>query len=227
MDARDRAFLYELAQITHKNHITSTCIYRTQLNSLQQLESVAAIVSNQLRHYASSEEAIEDVQTHGEAKAIERIICAKIFAEFVSACEDLGALGDAIKNRSGNGVFMRYMSSSVAQAASFYDHVLSYDVQNDLSVTLGTLLGLPDVAVLANRFLPDDYAKIQQSFRNMAVNLFVAAASYRDRIGAQIKTATGSAPLAEQGDEMYILLDVRPAGSASAQRGGDSFSCFE
>lgn len=220
MDSRDRAFLYELTQYTHKNHIVSTYVYRTRLNSLEQMEEVAVFASDQLRHYASREAAAEDVRVHGEAKGIERIICAKIFAEFVSACEDLGALGDAIRNRGRNGIFLRYMSSQVSETASFFDHVLSHDVLNDPSVTLGTLLGLPDVAVLASRFSPEDYAEVQQSFRNQAINVYAAGSMYRDKLGAQIKTATGSIPPTAQADEMYILLDIRPAGSASAQRGG-------
>ena len=110
MNPRDRAFLYELTQFTHKNHIASAYIYRARLNSPELLEDVAVFAGDQLRHYASREEAVADVRAHGEAKAIERIICAKIFAEFVSACEDLGALGDAIRNRARNGVFLRYMS---------------------------------------------------------------------------------------------------------------------
>lgn len=219
MNTRDRAFLYELTQFTHKNHIASAYIYRTRLNSVEQLEDVAVFAGDQLRHYASRDEAIKDVQIHGEAKAIERIICAKIFAEFVSACEDLGALGDAIRHRARNGVCLRYMASGTGEAASFFDHVLSYDVLNDPSVTMGTLLGLPDIAVLANSFSPEDYVEVQQSFRNQAINLYAAASMYRDRVGAQIRTAPGNALPTAQADEMYILLDIRPAGAASTQRG--------
>src|SRR6266487_864343 len=176
MNRRDRTFLTELAQFTHKNHIASAYIYRTRLNSREELEDVAVFTEDRLRHYASLEIALEDVRKHNEAKAIERIVCAKIFAEFVSACEDLGALGDAIRNRARNGVFLRYMSSGTAEAASFFDHVLSYDVLNDPSMTVGTLLGLPDIAVLANGFSPEDYVEIQQSFRNQAINLYATAA---------------------------------------------------
>jgi hypothetical protein len=226
VNPRDRAFLYELTQFTHKNHIASAYIYRTRLNSPELLEDVAVFAGDQLRHYASREEAVADVRAHGEAKAIERIICAKIFAEFVSACEDLGALGDAIRNRARNGVFLRYMSSGTAEAASFFDHVLSYDVLNDPSMTVGTLLSLPDSAVLANSFSPEDYVEVQQSFRNQAINLYATAVMYRDRVGAQVRTATGSAPLPAQADEMYILLDIRQAASASTQRGGIQARAF-
>jgi hypothetical protein len=222
MDRRDHTFLTEVAQFTHKNHIASAYIYRTRLNSREELEDVAVFAENQFRHYASSEVALEEVRQYNEAKAIERIICAKIFAEFVSACEDLGALGDAIKHRQKAGVFLRYLSSSVGQAASFFDDVvLPHDVLNDPSVTIGTLLGLPDVAVLARRFSSADYDEIQQSFRNQAINLYVAATMYRDKKGTQVRTVGGSDVLpAEKEDEIHILLDVIPAGDASTQKGG-------
>ncbi len=222
MNRRDRTFLTELAQFTHKNHIASAYIYRTRLNSREELEDVAVFTEDRLRHYASLEIALEDVRKHNEAKAIERIICAKIFAEFVSACEDLGALGDAIKHRNKEGIFLRYLSSSVGQAASFFDDsVLPLDVLNDPSVTIGTLLDLPDVGVLASKFSPGDYDEIQNSFRNQAINLYIAATMYRDKIGTQTRTVSGGGDLpSEKEDEIHIILDVRPAGDASKQKGG-------
>ena len=222
MDRHDHTFLTELAQFTHKNHIASAYIYRTRLNSREELEDVAVFAEDQLRHYASSEIALEDVRKYNQAKAIERIICAKIFAEFVSACEDLGALGDAIKHRKKEGVFLRYLSSSVGQAASFFDdHVLPHDVLNDPSVTIGTLLDLPDVAVLASRFSQGDYDEVQKSFRNQAINLYAAATMYRDKMGTQVRTVSGGDVLpSEKDDEIHIILDVILAGDSSKQKGG-------
>ncbi len=222
MDRRDRTFLTELTQFTYKNHIASAYIYRTRLNSREELEDVAVFAEDQLRHYASSEIALEDVRKYNEAKAIERIICAKIFAEFVSACEDLGALGDAIKHRKKKGVFLRYLSSSVGQAASFFDKcVLPHDVLNDPSVTIGTMLDLPDVAVLASRFSQEEYIEVQKSFRDQAINLYAAATMYRDKVGAQVRTVSGGGVLpSEKDDEIYIVLDVIPAGDTSTQKGG-------
>src|SRR6266571_2241236 len=51
-----------------------------------------------------------------------------------------------LPSRKKKGVFLRYLSSSVGQAASFFDKcVLPHDVLNDPSVTIGTMLDLPDV----------------------------------------------------------------------------------
>src|SRR6266487_2209335 len=113
MNRRDRTFLTELAQFTHKNHIASAYIYRTRLNSREELEDVAVFTEDRLRHYASLEIALEDVRKHNE------------------------------------GIFLRYLSASVGQAASFFDDfVVPLVVLFDPSVTIGTLLDLPDVGVL-------------------------------------------------------------------------------
>lgn len=152
---------------------------------------------------------------------MERIICAKILAEYISACEDLGAFGDAIRSRKKDSIFQRYLKSSTGQAAEFFDqHVLAYDVPNDPNITLQTILGLPELTTLTDRLSQGEYAACQQSYRNQAINLFVVAKTYRE-IGKDIKTMSNSGVLSSHlDDEMHIIIDLIQAGSMSSQKGG-------
>jgi hypothetical protein len=181
VNTRDRAFLTDLIHFTHKNHIATVYILRSRLNSMDLLEEVAVFAESQLRHYDSREAALADVRKYNDAKRMERIICAKILAEYISACEDLGAFADAVRGHKKDNIFQRYLKSSTGQAADFFDqHVLAYDVPNDPTITLQMLLGLPELTALAGHFSREEYTACQQSYRNQAINLFAAAKTYRE-----------------------------------------------
>ena len=221
MNTRDRAFLKDLTQFTHKNHIATVYILRSRLNSVELLEEVAVYAESQLRHYDSREAALADVRKYNDAKRMEQIIYAKILAEYVSTCEDLGALGDAIRHRKKDGIFHRYLKSLTGQAADFFDkNVLPYNVHNDLTITLQTLLDLPELASLADRLSQETFTACQQSYRNLAVNLFEAARTYRET-GAGIKMlSNGNVLPSNTDDEIHILLGLLQAGSVSTQKVG-------
>lgn len=221
MNTRDHAFLTDLIQFTHKNHIATVYILRSRLNSMELLEDVAVYAESQLRRYDSREAALADVRKYNDAKRMEQIICAKILAEYVSTCEDLGAFGDAIRYRKNGGIFQRYLKSSTGQAAEFFDkYVLPYDVPNDPTITLQTLLDLPELTALAGHLSQGEYAACQQSYRNQAINLFAAAKTYRET-GKGIKTMGNSGMLSSSvGDEVHIILDLIQTGSVSTQKGG-------
>jgi hypothetical protein len=215
VNTRDRAFLTDLIQFTHKNHIATIYILRSRLNSVELLEEVAVYAESQLRHYDSQEAALVDVRKYNDAKRMERIICAKILAEYVSACEDLGAFGHAIRCRKNGGIFQRYLTSLTGQAADFFDkYVLPYDVPNDPTITLQTLLALPELAALVGRLPQEEYTACQQSYRNQAIK------TYRET-GTGIKTMNNSGVRSSDlGDEVHIILDLIQAGSVSSQKGG-------
>ena len=221
MNTRDRALLTDLIQFTHKNHIATAYILRSRLNSMELLEDVAIYTESQLRHLDSREAALADVRKYNDAKRMERIICAKFLAEYVATCEDLGALGSAIGHRNNGGVFQRYLKSLTGEAASFFDkHVLPYDVLNDPSVTLETILDLPKLATLAGQVQQDTFAALQQSYRIQAVNLFAAAKTYRES-GKGIRTMSNSgAPSSDLDNELCIIINLIPSGSTSNQKGG-------
>ncbi len=221
MNTRDHALLTDLIQFTHKNHVATVYILRSRLNSVELLEEVAVYAESQFRHYDSREAALADVRRCNDAKRMERIICAKILAEYVATCEDLGALGDAIRYRKNGGVFRRYLKSQTGQAADFFDKcVLLYDVPNDPTITLETLLDLPDVAALASRVPQDTFTALQQSYRNQALNLFAAAKTYRES-GTGIRSMSNSGVLpSDLDDELRIIIDLIPTGSTSNQKGG-------
>lgn len=221
MNTRDRALLTDLIQFTHKNHIATVYILRSRLNSVELLEDVAVYTESQLRHFDSREAALADVRKYNDAKRMERIICAKILAEYVATCEDLGALGYAIRHRKNGGVFQRYLKSLTSEAAGFFDkHFLPYDVPNDSSVTLETILDLPKLSTLAGQVPQDTFTALQQSYRIQAVNLFAAAKTYRES-GKGIRSMSNSGALSSDlDDELCIIIDLIPAGSTSNQKGG-------
>ena len=188
---------------------------------MELLEDVAVYTESQLRHFDSREAALADVRKYNDAKRMERIICAKILAEYVATCEDLGALGYAIRHLKNGGVFQRYLKSLTGNAAGFFNkHVLPYDVPNDPSITLETMLDLPKLASYAGQVPQDTFAALQQSYRNQALNLFAAAKTYRES-GKGIRSMSNSGALpSDLDDELCIIIDLIPAGSTSNQKGG-------
>jgi len=221
VNARDHAFLTDLVQFTHKNHVAAVYIWRSRLDSVEALEDIAVYAEQQFRHNTSRGMALAEVRKYNDANRIGQIVCARILAEYVSTCEDLGAFGDAIRYRKNGGIFQRYLKSSTGQAGDFFDkNVLPYDVPNDPTITLQTLLDLPDLAALAGRLSQEEYIACQQSYRNQAINLFAAATTYREtRKG--VRTMSNSGVLSPGlGGEVHIILDLIQAGSASTQKGG-------
>jgi hypothetical protein len=221
MNARDRAFLTDVVQFTHKNHIAVVYILQSRLCSGELLEDVAVHAEQQFRHKTSREAVLAEVRKYNDANRVRQIVCARILAEYVSTCEDLGAFGDAIRYRKNDSIFERYLKSSPGQAASFFDkHVLPCDVLADSTITLRTLLDLPDIAALAGRMSQENSAALQQSYRNQAINLFAAAKTYRE-VGKGVKAMSNSGTLSSGlGDEVHIILDLKQIGSASTKKGG-------
>lgn len=221
LSVRDRAFLTDFTQFTHKNHIATAYMLGQWLNSVDLLEDVGIYTESRLRHYDSREAALADVRKFNDAKRIERIICAKILAEFAIACEDLGALGEAVRHRENGGIFQRYLKALPSHAGDFFDkYVLVHNVPDDPTITIETLLRLPALVSLAGRVTEEEYTFLQQSYRNCAFNLYGAARAYRDT-GQGIRVMSNGDPLSSaSSDEVQIILDLMPAGSVSKQKGG-------
>lgn len=221
LSVRDRAFLNDFTQFTHKNHIATAYMLQRWMNSTELLEDVAMYTESRFRRYESTEAALADVRKYGNAERIKKIACAKIFAEFAMACEDLGALGDAVRRREPDGIFQQYLKALPAHAGEFFDkYVLVHDVPGDQNITIETMLRLPSLAWLADHVSSEEYTILQYSYRTCALNLYGAARAYRD-IGQGIRVASNDASLpSASSDEVQIILDLIPAGSVSKQKGG-------
>lgn len=204
MDPRDRAFLDELVQFTTMNHVAAVRLYR---RGLTDLNGVAMLTEGALRPYSSREALAEAVVKNKDAARIERILIAKMFAELMSAYEDLGALGHAIRQRAKGGIFYQYLISEPSEAANF----LQVAYQSGPSAGLDALLKLPSLTALGHkRPDPDVLAAITVDYTDLPRALYdVAKMSLTPTGGIQQLGASGDV-LPSWRDDLNILLNVDP-----------------
>ena len=76
------------------------------------------------------QEYAAEVAEYREEERVQSILVSKIFAEYVTAFEDLGALGYAIRNRGTIGVFEQYLTSETRDAGNFFPIFLIIQMTN-------------------------------------------------------------------------------------------------
>src|SRR5579864_8064107 len=130
---RDRLFLQEYFNFGHTNHIvTALAIYKAAVDP----ESTAAEV-HQIVEGSGPAAAKEMAQQLNSAVRIARIALPRMFAEYIAAMEDLGALGEAVRTRRTNGgIFRRYLNNDTQDVRRFFtDEVANRPVAADALAT--------------------------------------------------------------------------------------------
>lgn len=220
MDKRDRAFLNEIVQFTHMNHIAAICILRRTLEKGEsELEDVALWSRWRMQQGVDPNQLREEVKTNHDAARIERIVVAKMFAELMSAYEDLGGLGFAIKYRKDLGVFKRYLSSSTAEAAGFLTEILRLDIPNDPTITLDAILTLPSLMDLKGQLNSQLYTGFDHDYHFIPKTLYQVAEQYRtEALTLQRILDPNNPPDADWAEAINVLLGVGPAPSSVVQK---------
>ena len=214
---RDIAFLYDLYSFGwYNHHIGTVALY----------ESAATI-----NHFYAS-----NIQEHYsllvEAPRAQKILRAKIFAEFVALLEVFGVLCLAIANRKKQSFMWTYLNADPQDVAQFYDRV-----RNTPSPSLQRLLALPRLSDIQKAidagvniqipFLPSELPQLgidhfRYDYENHIENIVLIAKMYRERNGANVQIYNKIKHIFPMVEGAYWLdrpIDAHQAGIAIDDNG--------
>lgn len=210
MHQKDLIFLHDFREFGCLNHL------------------VAAIAFYQAGVYATDtgSEAyrlLEGLETQQAAKQalelnvgarVQSIVSSRLFSEYVSAIEDLGALLFSVRHREQSGIFQRYLKSSVGEVGAFFNDVLKHG-WGDLS----NMLKLPSLEGLGETMDPDTFRQVSGEYKAYPQIIREIAGSYRKTVGIEQADFGGVNGLpADWQDNIYIALEMVELGSDESKR---------
>jgi hypothetical protein len=210
VDTQDRAFIQDIIQFTHMNHIVT-------VHTMQ--KSLAGSQAHEIAQLATGSIRSDELPQLDESSIVRvlRIVAAKIYAESIAALEDLGALGLAVQKRVEGGIFKQYLKYRSEHVKAFFDEILS-----DHNITLSALLNLLSITQLASYLQQDMLDVVKRSYEVVLQNLITAAQIYRTQ-GSQTKIAMAQGdPLASGWEnDINIILDILPLDAPAKHDTGD------
>src|ERR1051326_2997786 len=133
-----------MVQFIPMNHIASVHTLRQGLSTLDDIAilTVAELSGYDIQDIALQEASRKEVAKYNDTYRIQRILIAKIFAEWISSYEDLGGFIWAIQHRNSEGIFKRYLNSGVNDVGNCYNTILKSDIPTNPTLTLDALMGI-------------------------------------------------------------------------------------
>jgi len=222
METSDRAFLKDMAQFIPMNHIAAVHALRQGLSTLDDIAmlTVGELSAYDIQDVALQEASRKEVAKYNDTYRVQRILIAKIFAEWISSYEDLGGLVWAIQHRNSEGIFKRYLNSGVNDVGNCYSTILKSNIPTDPALTLDTLMGI-EVAKCALPSLKDLAGSVQQPildaltklYREGPKFLYDVANEYRAKRDSLQKVFSKGRPPVGWENDINIIIDVFPSST--------------
>lgn len=206
----DRIFLKDFQNFTFKN----------RMMAVEALHQGGAKAKQYAALYLKHEDpnlddaaAIDLEQSTNEGARFQKVMFAKILAEFVGAVEDFGALCFAIRCRGPEGILARYLGSGVAEVGTFFDHVLQNPGEN-----LGELFRLPALTAIQLKLAADKFKIVSDHYANAPTHIAQVAKVYRDPPSGTLIQDLASLPSDWKG-RAYVMLGAPGAPAVSTTKG--------
>lgn len=167
----DRIFLKDLQNFSFKNHMMAV---EALVQGGGDAKRYAALYLKHENPKLDDAAALALEQKTNEGARFQRVMFAKLFAEYVAAVEDFGALGFAIRHRGPEGILNCYLRSRLGKVGTFFDHVLQHPCED-----LGTLFRLPDLASIQPKVKPEVFAILSGHYANAPKHITQVATVYR------------------------------------------------
>jgi hypothetical protein len=232
LNHRDRAFLQDMVNFIYLNHVVTAFSLAEGINNAPMIAARAIRGIHGQPHElieSSHQEALVNELSEKRIASVQSIMIARVFAELISAYENLGAFGWAIKKRKtdGRGIFSWYTETRDGGYAQFYQRVINR-IENrrptDPPVTLGDLLKLPPISDLQGHFPQELIRKLEQDYLERPKFLYDIAKIYEGKIGNfwQVRTMPPAVPVVNQEissaeSYIHIIADIIPVGSPPPQ----------
>jgi hypothetical protein len=195
----DRIFLKDFQNFTFKNRMMAV---EALLQGGGKAKQYAALYLKHEDPKLDDAGAIALEQQTNEGARFQKVMFAKILAEFVGAVEDFGALCSAIRHRGSEGILARYLGSGVGEVGTFFDHVLQHSGEN-----LGELFRLPDLTTIQAKLTADKFKIVSDDYANAPTHIAQIAKVYREPPSGTLIQDLGSLP-ADWNARAYVMLDA-------------------
>ena len=206
----DRIFLTHFMNLTSKNHVMAV---EALLQAGGQARQYAALY---LRHedpnLSEAASVALEAQTN-EGARFQATMFAKIYAEFVGAVEDFGALCFAIRYRGADGILGRYLASSVGEVGTLFDHVLQNPGQD-----LGILFRLPNLPSIQTQVEPGMFSILSNHYANMPKHIAQVAAVYRTPPSATLIQDLSTLP-PDWRERVHVMVEAPGVAEIGSTRG--------
>lgn len=202
MDKRDRAFLEDMKSFICLNRVTTAFTFM-QVGASPQ--SISDMTFRNLLHDLP-EPLLSELSRESTGR-IQVIVTAKIFAELYAAYEDLGAFGSAIKHRSSEGIFSKYLNSKTWHVRQFFDD-LKITFQDQPKTSLDLLLNLPSLAELDGHIPSDMFNNLSSYYQNVTPYLYEVAVNYRKQRYEVRSISSDGSSLSEQRNTIQIITNL-------------------
>lgn len=143
---------------------------------------------------------------------VEAVMMAKLFAEYISAIEDFGALIHAVRNRKDGGVFYQY-----SECRSQVERIFNDLSKTELDVPM--FLGLPGTSDLLRGVAAEDLFWLSTHYDSLATEIMFLAETYTRRLPKVEYNEFGNWLLPKNWTEyLWIVLEYKPSDKVTAPR---------
>lgn len=225
MHTYDRAFLKDMVQLIPMNHIASVHALRLGLSSLDDLAmiTIGELSGYDIQDIALQEASRKEVAKYNDTNRVQLVFVAKIFAEMMSAYEDLGGFVWAIQHRNSEGIFKRYFSSQTSAVGNCYNKILSSNIPTDPTLTLDVFMGvevpkcvLPSLQELAGSVQQPILDGLTKLYSEGPKYLYKVANEYRANRDSLQTVFSKDGPPAGWEKYVNVILDMFPASTNRA-----------
>ena len=222
MQTYDRTFLKDMAQLNPMNHVSTVYALRLGLSALDDLAmlTIGELAAYNMQDPASQEVSRQQVAQYDDTYRVQRILIAKIFAEMMSAYEDLGGFVWAIQHRNSDGIFKRYLKSETSAVGSCYKAILESAIPTDPTLTLDILMGI-EVPACSLPSLKDLAGHVEQSVLDSLTGLYQEGPQFLYKVATEYRATrdslgrvfTKDTPPADWEKYVNIIVDMLPSST--------------
>ena len=204
----DLVFLRDYMEFGWLNHVVAgTALYRAGRYSHAVATDTHALIDLPApNERLPRSEARSRAKEQGTAIRVQHIVLARLFAQYINAVEDFGALLFAIRNRNKDGLFFQYANSETSDVANAFDQIL-----NTKKFSLHRFLRIPPPQALRTMLSKQDLLYVETHWSDLSQSIKDIAARYREVLPHTALRRLGAFKLPDDWqDHLWVILEYAP-----------------
>lgn len=208
MNECDKALLHDIAEINSLGRIGLVRTLQKGISSIEEttMDALDTLYPPEVKNAHLEEDSPKSYKVYTQATLI-----SKIYAEWVAAYEDLGALGWSIMKRETKGIFHNYVESSADNAREFFRWVQAYHGINQRTSSEDMLNGILKIPTLSELIVSIDQEllrRVEQIYLQVPKFLNFAADQYLEQRQNMRKIDMSNASTDVSESDIYIILGI-------------------